>query len=222
MVTLTIGAEEITSTDCHPFWVVRGEALDCRPEPEHAPAKEFGSRQEGRWVVARDLRVGDELLLHTGETMAIEQIAVSTQRLTVYNVCVAWLKNYAVGCSEVLAHNQNGPAEAPAGYNPERGRSGAFREAKRDLGIPRGAQPESVRTVPMTDRFGRRILDANGRPVMTREYIFTRPDGSRVIIQDHSAGHPQWGIGPHFNVRPIENPRTGQVPGTQPHYPFER
>jgi hypothetical protein len=60
---------------------------------------------------------------------------------------------------------------------------------------------------------------------MTREYVFTRPDNSQVIIQDHSAGHRfgQGGVGdqgPHFNVRPPENTRTGRVPGTSEHYPF--
>jgi hypothetical protein len=57
---------------------------------------------------------------------------------------------------------------------------------------------------------------------MTREYTYTRPDGSRVIIQDHSAGHSRSGgvgnQGPHFNVRPPENTRTGNVPGTKDHY----
>ena len=60
---------------------------------------------------------------------------------------------------------------------------------------------------------------------MTREYTYTRGDGSKVVIQDHSAGHRfgQQGIGdqgPHFNVRPIENTRTGSVLGTLDHYPF--
>jgi hypothetical protein len=106
-------------------------------------------------------------------------------------------------------------------------RSSAFREAKRDLGIPMGQQAEVVRRVPLTDQAGRRILDAGGRPVMTREYVFTRADGSKVIVQEHSAGHRfgQGGVGdqgPHFNVRPFEDPRGGRVPGTQEHYPFER
>ena len=60
---------------------------------------------------------------------------------------------------------------------------------------------------------------------MTREYEFTKPDGMKIIIQDHGAGHKYPGgvgdQGPHLNVRPIDNPRTGKVPGTQPHYPFE-
>ncbi|WP_199251859.1 HNH/endonuclease VII fold putative polymorphic toxin [Photobacterium damselae] len=47
-----------------------------------------------------------------------------------------------------------------------------------------------------------------------------------MVIQDHGAGHNfgQGGIGdqgPHFNIRPIENTRTGTVSGTLKHYPFD-
>ena len=75
----------------------------------------------------------------------------------------------------------------------------------------------------MTDRSGKAILGKNGKPIMTREYTYAKPNGGKVIIQDHSAGHQfgQGGVGdqgPHFNVRPPENTRTGSVDGTQDHY----
>ncbi|WP_240474073.1 HNH/endonuclease VII fold putative polymorphic toxin [Salinivibrio socompensis] len=81
--------------------------------------------------------------------------------------------------------------------------------------------------VKMTDSSGSPILGENGKPIWTREYQFTRGDGSKVVIQDHSAGHyyGENGIGDqgaHFNVRPIENTRTGKVAGTLPHYDFKR
>jgi filamentous hemagglutinin len=103
------------------------------------------------------------------------------------------------------------------------GRSGALNDAKRDLGIPSSQHPDTVNSVPMTDRNGKSILGPDGKPIMTREYTYTRPDGSKVLIQDHSAGHQfdQGGVGdqgPHFNVRPVENPRTGSVSGTKDHY----
>jgi RHS repeat-associated protein len=100
------------------------------------------------------------------------------------------------------------------------GGRGAFNLAKRDCGIPQAQHPDFVRRVPMTDMFQRAVRGPDGRPIRTREYIYTLPDGTKVIIQDHSAGHPEYGIGPHLNVRPIEDPRHGVVPGTQPHYPF--
>jgi hypothetical protein len=75
----------------------------------------------------------------------------------------------------------------------------------------------------MTDSNGKAILGPEHKPVMTREYTYVRADGTNVIIQEHSAGHQfgECGIGdqgPHFNVRPPENTRTGSVPGTQDHY----
>jgi hypothetical protein len=68
-------------------------------------------------------------------------------------------------------------------------------------------------------------MGTDGKPLMTREYTYTRPDGSKVIIQDHSAGHKfgQGGIGDqgsHFNVRPPENTRTGSIPEVGDHYPW--
>ncbi|WP_079772809.1 HNH/endonuclease VII fold putative polymorphic toxin, partial [Salmonella bongori] len=114
-------------------------------------------------------------------------------------------------------------------------RNEAFRAAKRDAGIPMNQQPDRIfnsktgfygdhRNVPMTDSRKNPIFDSNGNQIWTREYQFTRADGTKTIIQDHSAGHsyPD-GIGnqgSHLNVRPIENTRTGSVPGTFDHYEF--
>jgi HNH/Endo VII superfamily nuclease toxins len=102
------------------------------------------------------------------------------------------------------------------------GRSGALNDAKRDLQIPRSQHPDSIESKAMTDRNGNNVLNVNGERTMTREYTYTRPDGSKVLIQDHSAGH-SWpsgrgNQGSHFNVRPPENPRTGNVLGTKEHY----
>jgi RHS repeat-associated protein len=105
------------------------------------------------------------------------------------------------------------------------GRHGALNQAKRDLGIPRAQHPAAINRVPLTNRNGNPILGGNGKRIMTREYLYKRADGSEIIIQDHSAGHQfgEGGIGdqgPHFNVRPVDNPRTGHVPGTSEHYSF--
>ncbi|WP_408588616.1 HNH/endonuclease VII fold putative polymorphic toxin [Paraburkholderia bannensis] len=102
--------------------------------------------------------------------------------------------------------------------------------------IPLSQQPDHVlneRTgqmgqynqVIMTGSEGAPVLDKNNQPIWTREYQFTRSDGSVVLVQDHGAGH-DFGEGdvgdqgPHLNARPCSNPRTGKVPGTQAHYPF--
>ncbi|WP_098899350.1 putative T7SS-secreted protein [Streptomyces sp. st77] len=117
-----------------------------------------------------------------------------------------------------------GCPDAPS-HKTASSRNEAFRMAKRDLDIPMSQQPDSISRVPMTDRAGQQIMDESHNPVMTREYTFTRNDGSQVIIQDHGYGHyyGEGGVGDqgsHFNVRPSENPRTGKVPGTAQHYEY--
>ncbi|WP_332846450.1 HNH/endonuclease VII fold putative polymorphic toxin [Pseudomonas lactucae] len=61
------------------------------------------------------------------------------------------------------------------------------------------------------------------KATLTREYEFTRENGSKIVIQEHSAGH-KFGAkngagdqGAHFNLRPIDTPRTGNIPGTKDH-----
>jgi RHS repeat-associated protein len=115
----------------------------------------------------------------------------------------------------------------PAGMS----RNAAFRDAKRDAGITSDQVPV-VRKAPMTDSNGHVVKDpVTKQPISTREYEYTMPDGRKVYIQDHGAGHDfgEGGVGdqgPHFNVRPpdpetgVGPARTGKVPGTKPHYPF--
>ncbi len=84
--------------------------------------------------------------------------------------------------------------------------------------------PDAVRRVDLESN-GTKVRDCRGVPIGTREYDFTRPDGTRITIQEHSLGHQfgEGGVGdqgPHFNVRPFGDPR-GKVPGTDEHYPFE-
>jgi RHS repeat-associated protein len=70
------------------------------------------------------------------------------------------------------------------------GRRGAFREAKRNSGVPVTQQPEKVS--PAVDRRGNRIPG--------RDYDF----GNGKVIREHSGGHifpddPSQNRGPHFN-----------------------
>ena len=122
---------------------------------------------------------------------------------------------------------------------PEVSRSGAFNQAKQDAGIPRSQQPDPVydqrtgrtqqyKYVKMQDSNGKTVLNENGEPTWAREYQFTRADGSKVIIQDHSAGHKfgepdgRGDQSTHFNLRPIEKPRNGMVEGAKDHYYFKK
>uniref|UniRef100_UPI0030DABF15 RHS repeat-associated core domain-containing protein n=1 Tax=Pseudomonas lurida TaxID=244566 RepID=UPI0030DABF15 len=121
---------------------------------------------------------------------------------------------------------------------PEVSRNGAFKQAKADAGIPRVQHPDAVvdprlgtmrqySLVSMRDQQRNEILDAQGRPVMTREYEFTRMDGSKVLIQDHGAGHKfstpdgKGDQAAHFNLRPKFRPRNGKLDGAKDHYYFK-
>ncbi|MEZ1324779.1 RHS repeat-associated core domain-containing protein, partial [Pseudomonas fluorescens] len=121
---------------------------------------------------------------------------------------------------------------------PQVSRRGAFRQAKVDAGIPKGQQPDiqidevsgrqkQFTYANMTDRKGNNILDSSGKPIITREYRFTREDGFILILQDHSAGHKYGDTnnrgdqGPHINIRPADDTRNGKVKNTNDHYPFK-
>ena len=83
----------------------------------------------------------------------------------------------------------------PANLSPEgAGRRGAFRQAKRDTGIPMSLHPDEVR--PNLDRRG--VLQPG------RQYVWDMPEGE-VVIREDSAGHvfrddPVQNRGPHFNT----------------------
>jgi RHS repeat-associated protein len=107
----------------------------------------------------------------------------------------------------------------------ELSRSGALNQAKRDARIHRSQEPfdikyEYMRTAPSEG--GHIIKDANGCPILTREYYYKNNAGEIIVIQEHSAGHEKGNQGPHFNVRPADDTRNGSVSGTQDHYPFNK
>lgn len=78
------------------------------------------------------------------------------------------------------------------------GRNGAFREAKRNSGVPVSQQPSRV--TPNYDRRG------NPQPGRTYEFDVPAPGGGtrKVTIREDSSGHsysnnPSQNRGPHFN-----------------------
>jgi len=115
IVTVSAAGEEIESTGHHPWWVVRGDALGERPQPEHVPGNPADFRGEGRWVDAIDLQVGDILLLRSGEQVPITRLAIRLAHETVYNFHVEELHCYAVGKGQVLVHNNSNPLEDAIG-----------------------------------------------------------------------------------------------------------
>jgi hypothetical protein len=109
IITVTIGKDRIQATELHPFWVVSGESLANRPLADHIHDYEMVPVQMGRWVSARDLRPGDQLLLRTdNETATITSIVVHEDQCVVYNICVEENHTFAVGVGGILVHNTGG------------------------------------------------------------------------------------------------------------------
>jgi len=176
---------------------------------------------EKGFVPVGQLKLGMHVLRADGRIGVITGWKIVPGVKTMYNLEVAQDHTFTVGAGEWVVHNC-----ASGGSNDFPSRRSAFRQAKRDLGIPMEQQPDYIRSVDMTDRSGAKILEANHMPISTREYVFSLDDGSQAIIQDHSAGHffGEGGIGdqgPHFNVRPFGDPvdiRNATIPGTLEHY----
>ena len=107
-------------------------------------------------------------------------------------------------------------------------RRDAFRQAKRDAGIPNNQQPFKRTKVDLTEKVNgipQKKYDNKGMPIQVRQTHFKNAKGKEIIIQEHSLGHTKATPGdpaakPHFNVRPSSNPETGSVKGTHGHYNF--
>jgi hypothetical protein len=121
MAAIQVKGETIRATGGHPFWVVRGDRLAERPFPVRIAPYVPGGLEEGRWVLARDLQAGDEVLLRHGEIVALQSVRLDEVEERVYNFHVADLQNYAVGVCGVLVHNTNDPAgqTRPRDWVPE-------------------------------------------------------------------------------------------------------
>ncbi|MFF5274067.1 putative T7SS-secreted protein [Streptomyces sp. NPDC000133] len=103
-------------------------------------------------------------------------------------------------------------------------------QALRDAGVPEGLQPfDADDWVPATTpawQGGKQLLNDNHEPIFYREEWYENPSGDIVVFQDHHFGHQKPGApgyqGPHVHVRPYDNPRNGQIPGTEEHYYYDK
>ncbi len=147
------------------------------------------------WTDAVQLRAGDILVLVNGEYVVVEKVQheILETPVTVYNFQVDEYHTYYVSNSGVLVHNKcyNSPIlNSPKNLSPDgAGRSGAFNQAKRDLGIPTSQQPTSVGP----------NIDKRGNIVPGRIYNY----GNGLYIRDDVTGHvfSDGGfLGPHFNT----------------------
>ena len=170
LLNVYIGEIKIETTEEHPFWVVR----------------------KG-WVFAGALNVGDKLLLNSDEIIAVTKLeTINLEKpVKVYNFEVDDWHTYFVSGISILVHNK-AARYRPPNLSPEgAGRNGAFREAKRNSGIPVNEQP--IKVEPAKDR--------NGKPIPGggRDYYFK--DGK--VIREHYEhtypDDPYQNRGTHFN-----------------------
>lgn len=164
LVHVFVNQEEIVATPRHPFY---------------SPVK--------GWTEAAQLRAGDILVLVNGEYVVVEKIQheILEAPVAVYNFHVEDYHTYYVA-SGVLVHNTCKPDNlSPQGSK----RTGAFRQAKRDMGIPTSQQPNRI--LPNINR--------RGKVVPGRVYDF----GNGKFIRDDVIGHvfsDGTHLGPHFNT----------------------
>ncbi|NLE38867.1 MAG: hypothetical protein GX621_12655 [Pirellulaceae bacterium] len=106
MVTITTNSASVQATGNHPFWVVDGDDLRGRPAAQDVYSHERDLTHNGRWVEARELRIGDQLLSVSGTRISIESLSTAHHHGRVYNMQVDGPHTYAVGPSGVLVHNK--------------------------------------------------------------------------------------------------------------------
>ena len=103
-----IGSDTIKPTGNHPFWVTSGENLDARPAATDLSLLEQAMTPKGRWIEARNLRVGDTLLRSDNSIATIDDVCSSIEQSTVYNLEMEAIHSYTVGSASVLVHNAPG------------------------------------------------------------------------------------------------------------------
>jgi alpha-tubulin suppressor-like RCC1 family protein len=107
IITIEVAGTWIEATGNHPFYVTAGDELTGRPSPQDVPQHEREANSGGRWVEARDLREADVLLTRDG-SLVVTAVSRRSETVTVYNLTVEQLLNYAVGPAGVLVHNKSG------------------------------------------------------------------------------------------------------------------
>jgi len=163
LVDIHIGKEVITTTMEHPFFVNSVE-----------------------WKEACKLSANDALRNKDGIIVYIDEIKIYEvqNNAKLYNLEVEGFHTYFVGQCSLLVHNSCAKNGSPKGA----GRKGAFKQAKRDAGIPTGQQPQRVL----------QNVNRQGKVVPGKVYDF-----GNVKITDDLAGHifaDGTKVARHFNL----------------------
>lgn len=106
VLTIALDGALVQATGDHPFWVLGGTGLTTRPSVSGIPEEGVASLRAGRWVYARDLRVGDALLCRDGERRSVSGIEARIQSVVVFNLQVESPNTFAVGRHGELVHNK--------------------------------------------------------------------------------------------------------------------
>jgi hypothetical protein len=144
-VTLVAGPGVLTATGSHPFWVRAGEDLAGRAPAGHVLDK--GS-VHGRWVNARDLRVGDVLVARDGSVAEVRALSRHIARKTVYTLRVED-HTFAVGASGLLVHNHCKYTPAGLDRSYRGGLRAALERECRDTGRPVPSRSEAHHLIPV-------------------------------------------------------------------------
>ncbi|MBN1425612.1 DUF2330 domain-containing protein [Candidatus Fermentibacteria bacterium] len=105
MISIHLGDDLIQATGNQPFYVMRGEGLALRPQPEDIPDAGRTATKYGRWVEARDLRAGDILRDTGGAGLVIAGLSRAHATTEVFCLEIEHHHNCAVHRLGVLAHN---------------------------------------------------------------------------------------------------------------------
>jgi hypothetical protein len=214
----TSAEQTIVSNRIHPYFVQTERAVMNSSEGHTYT----GPLENGHWVDAAELQAGDRLLNDDASWAEVVSVKVEDKALKAYNLTVADFHTYFVTADEkaapVWVHNNCFDQVFTS-------RSGAFRGAKEQAGIPRSAQPTSTYREPLLEN-GRPVIDTNGNVVTTRNYVYNHPEHGQIVVKEHSLGHPQYtgqaAANPHFNVGIFngEGVKAGSIPGVSGHYVF--
>ena len=106
------GYYEVTDVWAHDdpvivYLVIDGELVETTPEHPFYT-------EEGEWIPAGELEIGDEIVSSDGDTGTVESVEFIAENQTMYNFTVDEAHTYFVGEGEWLVHNS-----CPIGFNSE-------------------------------------------------------------------------------------------------------
>lgn len=105
-VGIEVGGSSLQATTNQAVVVVMGTELKPRRRPRHLKPGERTASAFGRWVEARDLRVGDDIRTRTGEEAFVTPLSLENTSIRVHWLEVEELASFAVHRMKLLAHNK--------------------------------------------------------------------------------------------------------------------